>query len=77
MDSIKYKANVERLKEIEAKVKDPEASLGDIDKLLEETKTIVRECYRYTRGLAVKVEELEAITPESVAAEENSELEFG
>ena len=77
MDSNKYKKNVERLKQIEAKVKDPEAALGDLDALLDEAKRLVKECYAYTRGLADKVTELEAITPESVAAEIASGVSIG
>jgi len=73
MDSAKYKKNVERLREIEALVKNPETGLDDIDSLLEETKVLVTECYRYTRGLSEKVEELEAITPESVMEADGGE----
>lgn len=76
MDSAKYKKNVERLREIEALVKNPETGLDDIDALLEETKVLATECYRYTRGLSVKVEELEAITPESVLEDEGVEEDF-
>lgn len=53
-----YIRNIERLKEIEAIVKNPESSLDSIDGLLEETKRIVAECYGYTRGLKDKVDSL-------------------
>ncbi len=77
MDSAKYKKNMERLREIEALVKNPETGLDALDAFLEETKVLVTECYRYTRGLSVKVEELEAITPESVLEDEGYVCETG
>ncbi|MBQ0016216.1 MAG: hypothetical protein KBT04_04470 [Bacteroidales bacterium] len=56
-----YMRNIARLKEIEELVKKPEASLDNIDNLIAETKQLVTECYAYTRGLKVKVEELTQI----------------
>lgn len=53
-----YKENIARLKQIEAMVKDPEASLDKIDELLEETKQLVEDCHAYTRTLREKTEVL-------------------
>lgn len=58
MTNKEYKEKIERLKEIESIVKDPESSLDKIDQLLSETKTLVTECYAYTRELKEKVEDL-------------------
>lgn len=58
MTNQEYIQNIERLKEIEATVKNPESSLDKIDELIEETKKIVTACYAYTRGLKEKVESL-------------------
>lgn len=58
MTNQEYKRNVERLKEIEAVVRNPESSLDRIDELIEETKKIVTACYAYTRGLKDKVDSL-------------------
>lgn len=54
-----YQKNIERLKEIEAMVKDPQSSLDKIDGLLEETKRLAAECYAYTRTLREKTETLD------------------
>lgn len=70
MNSNDYKNYLARLEEIERKVKDPETGQDDLEGLLEEAKTIVKNCYRYTRGLLDKIEELESITPESVLDEQ-------
>ncbi len=56
-----YQKNIERLKEIEAAVKNPETALDKIDDLLAETKKIATQCYQYTRGLQDKVDELNDI----------------
>jgi len=62
MNNEQYMKNLARLKEIEAKVKDPQVSLDSIDALLDETTKIVRDCYAYTRGLKDKVEALDSLT---------------
>lgn len=54
-----YKKNIERLKEIEAIVKNPESSLDKIDALLAETKALAEQCRNYTRELRGKVDTLE------------------
>ena len=56
MNNQDYKKNLDRLKEIEEIVKNPDSSLDSIDALLEETKKIVEECFAYTRNLKEKVE---------------------
>ncbi|MGM9752659.1 MAG: hypothetical protein ACI3ZK_01200 [Candidatus Cryptobacteroides sp.] len=58
MNNQDYKKNLDRLKEIEEIVKNPDSSLDSIDALLEETKKIVEECFAYTRNLKEKVEGL-------------------
>ncbi len=62
--SEKYQKNLFRLQEIEEKVKDPNVALREIDSLIDETKKLVAECYRYTRGLRSKVEALETFNPD-------------
>lgn len=54
-----YRKNIERLKEIEAIVKNPESALDSIDALLAETKKITGQCRAYTRELREKVDTLE------------------
>lgn len=76
MDSLQYKKNVERLREIEALVRDPGSGLGDIDKLLDETRRLVTECFLFTRGLSEKVAQLDAVTPDSVVPLSEGDLEF-
>lgn len=56
-----YIEKLNRLKEIEQIVKNPESSLDKIDELIDETKKLAGECYSYTRGLKSKVEELNSI----------------
>ena len=46
-----YKGNIERLKQIEAQVKDPSFSLYGIEPLLKESARLVQECKDYTRVL--------------------------
>lgn len=58
MNNQDYKKNLDRLKEIEEIVKNPDSSLDSIDALLEETKKLVEECFSYTRTLKEKVEGL-------------------
>ena len=58
MTNKEYLDNIQRLKEIESIVKNPEMSLDSIDALLDETKKIVKDCYAYTRTLKDKVETL-------------------
>lgn len=65
MTNQEYLANIKRLKEIEAQVKNPESSLDSIDELMEETRKLVEACYGYTRGLKEKVETLNEIEPEA------------
>jgi len=61
MTDKEYLKNIARLREIEESVKDPQFSLDNIDKLIEETKKIAGECYAYTRGLKEKVDSLSEI----------------
>ena len=58
MTNQEYIQKVNRLKETEALVKNPESSLEKIDELIEETKTLASDCYAYTRGLREKVNSL-------------------
>lgn len=58
MTNKEYKEKIERLKEIETIVKNPDSSLDKIDELLAETKKLACECYAYTRSLKDKVDEL-------------------
>ena len=51
MTETDYKRNIERLKQIEAQVKDPSFSLDGIEPLLKESARLVQECKDYTRGL--------------------------
>lgn len=55
---------IERLKEIEAAVRNPQMSLDKIDDYLQETEKIMAECYEYTRGLKEKVESLKVSRPD-------------
>ena len=58
MTNEEYIKNIQRLKEIESTVKNPQLSLDKIDGLIEETKKIAKDCYAYTRGLKEKVDSL-------------------
>lgn len=51
-----YKHNIERLKEIEAQIKDPSFSVDRIEELLLESASIVKECKEYTRTLREKLD---------------------
>lgn len=66
MTNQEYIRNIERLKEIEEAVKNPESSLDRIDELIEETKKIVTACYGYTRGLKDKVDSLNKMDSNAV-----------
>ena len=55
MNNEDYRKNIERLKEIENTVRDPESSLDRIDELIDETRRLVKECYGYTRSLSEKI----------------------
>ena len=61
MTNKEYIQKINRLKEIEAMVKNPDSSLEKIDELIEETKTLAAACYAYTRELREKVETLDDI----------------
>lgn len=61
MTNKEYIEKINRLKEIEAMVKNPDSSLDKIDELIEETKTLASACYAYTRELRDKVSSLEDI----------------
>ena len=58
MNNEAYKEKVERLKELEAMVKDPELSLDKADDILKETEKLVKECRNYLRGVEDKLQEL-------------------
>lgn len=58
MNNDAYKERVERLKELEAMVKDPELSLDKVDDILKETEKLVKECRNYLRGVEDKLQEL-------------------
>lgn len=58
MTNEEYIQKINRLKEIEALVKNPESSLEKIDELIEETKSLAAACYGYTRELKKKVDSL-------------------
>ena len=58
MNNDAYKERVERLKELEAMVKDPELSLDKVDDILKETEKLVNECRNYLRGVEDKLQEL-------------------
>ena len=58
MNNEAYKEKVERLKELEAMVKDPELSLDKVDDILKETEKLVKECRNYLRGVEDKLQEL-------------------
>lgn len=51
-----YKRNIERLKEIEAQIKDPSFSVDSLEDLLLESEAIVKECKEYTRSLREKLD---------------------
>lgn len=58
MNNEAYKEKVERLKELEAMVKNPELSLDKVDDILKETEKLVKECRNYLRGVEDKLQEL-------------------
>ena len=58
MKNQEYIQKINRLKEIETLVKDPESRLDKIDELIEETKALASACYAYTRELREKVDSL-------------------
>ncbi len=57
MNQQEYISKVERLRQIEAQVKDPSFSLDRVEELLEESAAIVRSCKEYTRGLRERLED--------------------
>ena len=65
MNNEDYRKNIERLKEIENTVRDPESSLDRIDELIDETRRLVKECYGYTRSLSVKITALDELVPDT------------
>lgn len=65
MTNKEYIEKINRLKEIEATVKNPDSSLDKIDELIEETKALASACYAYTRELREKVDTLDNTTLES------------
>lgn len=73
MTNADYIRNINRLKEIEAEVKNPESSLDRIDAIIDETRKLATECYAYVRDLKVKIESLDEITPDGAPNLEMSE----
>ena len=65
MNNEDYRKNIERLKEIENTVRDPESSLDRIDELIDETRRLVNECYGYTRSLSEKITALDELVPDT------------
>ena len=65
MNNEDYRKNIERLKEIEKTVRDPESSLDRIDELIDETRRLVKECYGYTRSLSEKITALDELVPDT------------
>ena len=65
MNNEDYRKNIERLKEIENTVRDPESSLDRIDALIDETRRLVKECYGYTRSLSEKITALDELVPDT------------
>ena len=65
MNNEDYRKNIERLKEIEKTVRDPESSLDKIDELIDETRRLVEECYEYTRMLSGKISALDDLVPDN------------
>ena len=65
MNNEDYRKNIERLKEIENTVRDPESSLDRIDELIDETRRLVKECYGYTRSLSGKITALDELVPDT------------
>ena len=56
MTNKEYLEKVERLRQIEQIVKDPQTGLDKIDGLIEETNGIVEECSAFLHGLKEKVD---------------------
>ena len=65
MNNEDYRKNIERLKEIEKTVRDPESSLDKIDELIDETRRLVEEWYGYTRMLSGKISALDDLVPDN------------
>ena len=65
MNNEDYRKNIERLKEIENTVRDPESSLDRIDELIDETRRRVKECYGYTRSLSEKSTARDELVPDT------------
>lgn len=65
MNNEDYRKNIERLKEIEKTVRDPESSLDKIDELIDETRRLVEECYGYTRMLSGTISALDDLVPDN------------
>ena len=65
MNNEDYRKNIERLKEIEKTVRDPESSLDKIDELIDETRRLVEECYGYTIMLSGKISALDDLVPDN------------
>lgn len=47
MTDSEYKHNLERLKEIESIVKDPECNIDEIDAIVKESQKLIQECRSY------------------------------
>lgn len=47
MTDSEYKRNLERLKEIENIVKDPECNIDEIDAIVKESQKLIQECRSY------------------------------
>ncbi|MBQ8855162.1 MAG: exodeoxyribonuclease VII small subunit [Bacteroidales bacterium] len=50
MEKFDYKAAVEELESIAAKVEDPQTGIDDIDRYIRRSKELIEACMAYLRG---------------------------
>lgn len=53
-----YKAAVEELEAIAARVEDPQTGIDDIDKYIRRSEELVQTCRRYLRGAREKLDSM-------------------
>ena len=53
-----YKASVEELEAIAARVEDPQTGIDDIDRYIRRSEELVQACRRYLRGAREKLDSM-------------------
>ena len=58
MKKFDYKAAVEELESIAAKVEDPQTGIDDIDRYIRRSKELIEACMAYLRGARERLDSL-------------------